>query len=135
MEPHEPRDNDVESDVDFNQDVSEMEQYGIDGGEEDDRVQDDIEQTYLGYTDIDESHNQTVDNIDVEAQCFTNQAGDLPETLEHRHGMDRVSGHVLYNQAAVCTIRFDKRIKGLSICNRLLFRNFVTQYLVSLVHC
>ena len=55
MGPHEPRDNDVEFDDDFNQDVSEMEQYGVDGDEEDNRVQYDIEQTYLGYTDIDES--------------------------------------------------------------------------------
>ena len=112
VEPHEPRDNGVESDVDFNQDVSEIEQYGIDGDKEDNRIQDGIEQTYLGYTDIDGSQDQTADNIDLEARYFTTQAGDLPETLEHRHEMYRVSGHVLYNQAVVYTTRFDKRTRG-----------------------
>ena len=98
--------------ADLDQDVSEIDQYGIGADDEDEGVQDGMEDNLLGYTDIDESQEQTADNLDLERGFFTTQAGDLPAIVEHRPGMDRVSGHVLYNQAAVCTTRFDKRIKG-----------------------
>ena len=71
-----------------------------------------MEDNLLGYTDIDESQEQTAENLDLERGYFTTQAGDLPAIVEHRPEMDRVTGHALYKQAAVCTTRLGKRIKG-----------------------
>ncbi len=66
----------------------------------------------ITYTDIDESHDQTEDNIDLNEEYFTTQAGDYPVSIEHHPYMDQVSGHVMYNQAAVCTVRNERHITG-----------------------
>ena len=66
----------------------------------------------MTYADIDASHEQSADNIDLSSGYMTTQAGDLPTDIEDRHGMDRVSGHTLYNQAAVCLDRRQHRITG-----------------------
>ena len=71
-----------------------------------------MDNDFMTYQDIDDSHDQTPDNIDHTAGFFTTLAGDIPVSIEDRPGMDRVSGHVLYNQAAACCTRYEKRING-----------------------
>ena len=67
---------------------------------------------FVTYADVDETQEQTEDNTDLGDEFYTTQAGDIPVHIEHNPDMDRVQGHVLYNQAAVCTTRNDKRITG-----------------------
>ena len=67
---------------------------------------------FVTYADVDETQEQTEDNTDLGDEFYTTQAGDIPVHIEHNPDMDRVQGHVLYNQAAVCTTHNDKRITG-----------------------
>ena len=69
---------------------------------------------YLTHANIDASYPQTDDNVHMSAGFLTTVAGDIPLDVEQDLSKERVSGHVLYNQAAVCTThRGDRRIKGL----------------------
>ncbi len=65
--------------------------------------------SFLTYTDLDASRDNS---IDPTVGFFTTDAGDTPLTIEHDYFMESVSGHVLLNQAAVCTSRFDKEISS-----------------------
>ena len=65
---------------------------------------------FVTYADIDVSQEQTEDNAFMDNQFLTTQFGDTPVEIEHDTRMDRVSGCVMYNQAAVCTTRGEKRI-------------------------
>ena len=69
-------------------------------------------ENYLTFTNMDPSQDQTDDNLFTNDGFATTLAGDLPVEVEQNPHMDQVAGHVLYNQAAVCTTRFDKRISG-----------------------
>ena len=82
------------------------------GDEDDDEDENATHNDFVTYNDIDASQDQSEDNIDRDSGFFTTQAGDLPTIIEQDPFRDRVSGHVLYNQAAVCTTRYDKRING-----------------------
>ena len=64
------------------------------------------------YAGVDKSHDMTENNNDLQDGFYTTQSGYIPVIVEHNHYMDQVSGHVLYNQAAVCTTWYDKCIIG-----------------------
>ena len=124
IEPHEPQDEENEESEDHVADEAEL--YGLSGlpddddndSETDNFINDNVNriteegEALMTYADIDASHEQSADNIDLSSGYMTTQAGDLPTDIEDRHGMDRVSGHTLYNQAAVCLDRRQHRITG-----------------------
>ena len=124
IEPHEPQDEENQESEYHVADEAEL--YGLSGlpddddndSETDDFINDNVNRmaeeggALMTYADIDTSREQSADNIDFSSGYMTTQAGDLPTDIEDRHGMDRVSGHTLYNQAAVCLDRRQHRITG-----------------------
>ena len=75
------------------------------------------------FQDYDNSQERTEDNIAYSDGFISTLAGDRPIAVEQNPDMDRVSGHVLYNQAAVCTRRFESRITGTQVQ-----QNFVQKF-------
>jgi hypothetical protein len=62
----------------------------------------------LLFNDFDATHEITQDNVVQDHGFFTTNAGDsFCDVLHHDH-MERVSGHVILNQAAVCTKRYGR---------------------------
>ena len=105
IEPHEPggEENEQSEEVLENENVAdEAELYGLpalpddDDSETDNFINDNVTRmmeeggTLMTYADIDASHEQSPDNIDLSSGFLTTQAGDLPPDIEDRHGMDRV---------------------------------------------
>ena len=72
----------------------------------------DIVENNLTFVNADISMDPTEDNLNLDAGFLTTQARDDHVSIEHNPNMDCISGHVLYNQAAVCTRRYGKRITG-----------------------
>ena len=67
---------------------------------------------YMTYNDTDASQDVTPDNVDPVSGFMTTNAGDIPCTIDQDPSVDQVSGHVFYNQVAVCTSRRDRQITG-----------------------
>ena len=68
-------------------------------------------ENYVTDVDPDESYDQTPDNIDQDEGMMTN-AGDTARTVGSYNQMRQISGHVILNQAAVCTNRYGKPIES-----------------------
>jgi hypothetical protein len=60
----------------------------------------------LLFNDSDATHEITQDNVVQDHGFFTTNAGDSFRGVFHHDRMERVSGHVILNQAAVCTKRY-----------------------------
>ena len=62
----------------------------------------------LLFNDSDATHEITQDNVVQDHGFFTTNAGDSFRGVFHHDRMERVSGHVILNQAAVCTKRYGR---------------------------
>jgi hypothetical protein len=62
----------------------------------------------LLFNDSDATHEITQDNVVQDHGFFTTNAGDSFRGVLHHDCMERVSGHVILNQAAVCTKRYGR---------------------------
>ena len=68
------------------------------------------------FNDSDATHEITQDNIVQDHGFFTTNAGDSCRDVLHHDRMERVSGHVILNQAAVCTNRYGRaQISGMQL--------------------
>jgi hypothetical protein len=68
----------------------------------------------LLFYDSDATHEITQDNVIQDHRFFTTNAGDSFQDVLHNDNMERVSGHVILNQAAVCTKRYGRaQISGM----------------------
>lgn len=72
----------------------------------------DAMENHLTYQDLDPTYPLTSDNIDTDAGFLSTNAGDMPLVVEQDTQREQVSGCVLLNQAAVCTMRYGNRIPG-----------------------
>jgi hypothetical protein len=94
---------------DNNNDESNGSNYTCDQFAYDDEVEDDDDDDarhqpdLLLFNDSDATHEITQDNIVQDHGFFTTNAGDSCRDVLHHDRMERVSGHVILNQAAVCT--------------------------------
>ena len=68
----------------------------------------------LLFNDSDATHDVTQDNVVQDHGFFTTNVGDSFHGVLHHDRMERVSGHVIPNQAAVCTKRYGRaQISGM----------------------
>ena len=65
-----------------------------------------FEPDFLFYNDSNATHDITPDNVVHDQGFVTTNWGDSIHDVTHHDRMERVSGHVLLNQAAVCLRRF-----------------------------
>lgn len=81
----------------------------------------------LTYGNIDFTHEPNRQDIDPDEAFLMTHAGDELVDVVQNESMDTVSGHVLMNQVAVCTRRFDRKIRGRQR------ERFFTQHLCSTI--
>ncbi len=93
----------------------------VSGGDGNEHVDDDMfpdeddpqnEDDLLMHVDIDESHDPVLSELNLDEEFLSTQAGDIHVDVEHMPRMEQVSGHVMYNMAAVCLNRRGTRITG-----------------------